>query len=99
MIGIVLPSIELLMTECPEHPVKPEHEAITQGSSFDEESGLWLRIGDNDDIASEDPLIFRTSPLPIGEKSGDDQVSGWPELIRAYPSLNHRKSPTRKGSP
>jgi hypothetical protein len=99
MIGIVLPSNELLMTESPDHPVKPEHEAITQGSSFDEESGLWLCIGDNEDIATEDPLIFSTSPLLIGDKPGDDPVSGWPGPNRAYPSLNHRKSPSRKGSP
>lgn len=99
MIGIVLPSIELTMTEFSDHSVKPEHDVITPGPSFDEESGLWLSIGDNEDIATKDPLIFRTSPLLIGDKPGDDPVSGWSGPTRAYPSINYRKSPPGKGSP
>jgi hypothetical protein len=99
MIGIVLPSIVLPMTAHPNNLVKPEPDLTPPESSADKKTGLWLCIGDHEDIANNDPLIFRTSPLLVGERAGDEQVTGLTGLTPVYTSLNHRQSPARNGSP
>ena len=99
MIGIILPSIELSMTMHPDHLMKPGPDTTPPEPSADEESGLWLHIGDDENIATKDPLIFRTSPLLVGERAGDERVIGLPGTASAYPLINRRQSPARKGSP
>jgi hypothetical protein len=87
------------MTVHPDHLVKPEPDTLPPDPSAGQESGLWLRIGDNEDIATNDPLIFKTSPLLVGNRAGDEQVTGLPGPNPAYNSLNRRQSPARRGSP
>lgn len=99
MIGIVLPSIGLTMTVHPDHLVKPEPDTLPPDPSAGQEPGLWLRIGDNEDIATKDLLIFKTSPLLVGDRAGDEQESGLPGLNPAYTSPNLRQSPAQRGSP
>jgi len=75
MIGIVLPSIDLPMTIHPDHILKPEPDPIITESSVDEQPALWLCIGDQEDIATKNTVIFRTSPLQVGDGAGDEQVT------------------------
>jgi hypothetical protein len=99
MLGIVFPSIVLSMTAPPDHPIRPGPETIIPEPSTDEDGGLWLCIGDYADIIPKDPLIFRTSTLPVGDRGGDEQATGLPGRTPAYGHLNRRQSPARKESP
>jgi hypothetical protein len=99
MIGIVLPSIVLTMAMHPDHPEEPESDITTHGPTLAEESGLWLCIGENEDISTQDPWIFKTSLLLIGEKAGDEQVNRLQGDTHGYPLLKRRQSSSRKGSP